>query len=146
MTERWKDGRFKTAAKKFKKQEAIMSIEFFWVPEVEAHVGFARTCIVEMPREPKRIQTVLPHRQYDIMTGAFIREVNSRDPNVVPVMRERRPGEAELYLLHNSEVFYEDRVHDWQWEPARDGKPAHLRYYSRAVHDGRVWIRCEFED
>jgi hypothetical protein len=124
---RWKDGRFKPGAS-HPKQESIMRFEFFWVPESRR---------VEIPTEPKVVQTVLPHRQHDSETGALIRVVNSRDPDVVPVLRILATGET---YMHNYEVFYEDHIHDWHW---KDGV---LRYFSRAIHEGKVWIRVEFKD
>lgn len=98
-------------------------VGYFWIPKGAPHER-----VVEIPEKPVRIQTVLPHRQFDTETGAFIREVNSLDPSVEPIVE---------HVIHNHTVFCEDELHDWHWQNGV------LRYFSRAVHGG-VWIRVEW--
>ena len=98
-------------------------VGYFWIPK-----GEPRERVVAIAEKPVRIQTVLPHKQFDHMTGAFIRQVDSYDPTVEPIVE---------HVIHNATVFCEDEIHDWHW---KDGV---LRYFSRAVHGG-VWIRVEW--
>lgn len=50
---------------------------------------------------------------------------------VVTILNEKMLTDSGFLLLHNQTVFFEDKVHDWNWD---DGA---LRYYTRAT-DGHA--------
>jgi hypothetical protein len=109
----------------------VIRVKYYWVP---------RDRIVPMPKPPARMQTVLPHKQFDPQTGELIRVVDSRNKNVVPCTHADEDPNT-LSPIHLHDVFYEDYVHDWVYDHQLNA----LRYCSHAAHS-EIWIRCEFED
>lgn len=81
---------------------------------------------------------------YEILRGVkasgLIKIPLSRQPIRVATLIDQEAFMRDQFMIHNRTVFFEDRVHDWNWQ---DGQ---FRYYTRVAEEADVLVVYALED
>ena len=76
----------------------------------------------------------------DVMASGIIKIPLTRKPVRVGTLINEEEFKRDQYLIHNRTVFFEDRIHDWDW---KDGQ---FRYYTRVAEVADVVVVYALED